>query len=147
MKLCIKPATWIGMSLAIVTFVSSAYAQSFLAELKATEHNPVKRSKKALVLADTAFDNARDFYNKGEIDRGDAALDNMTQALKFCLESLQEAKKGKYYKKAELDVALLQRRMSSLLEDIDIQDRGWANQTSRTLDQIHDKLLAGVMRK
>ncbi|HSU59979.1 MAG TPA: hypothetical protein VLI55_11750 [Bryobacteraceae bacterium] len=147
MKLSMHRATRIGVGLAIVTFVSSGYAQSFIAELKTTEHNPAKRSEKALVLADSAFDNARDFYNKGEIDKGDAQLDNMTKALNFCVESLQEARKAKYYKKAELNVALLQRRMASLLDDIDVQERGWADQTNRMLDQIHDKLLAGVMKK
>ena len=147
MMLSMHRAMRIGVGLAIVTFVSSGYAQSFIAELKTTEHNPAKRSEKALVLADSAFDNARDFYNKGEIDKGDAQLDNMTKALNFCVESLQEARKAKYYKKAELNVALLQRRMASLLDDIDVQERGWADQTNRMLDQIHDKLLAGVMKK
>jgi hypothetical protein len=28
-----------------------------------------------------------------------------------------------------------------------IQERGWAEFTSRKLDEIHDKLLNGVMRK
>lgn len=147
MKLSIRPAEFAVMSLAIVTFVSSGYAQSFVAELKTMEHDPAKRSEKALVLADSAFDNARDFYAKGEFNKGDAQLEDMTNALNFCVESLQQAHKAKYYKKAELGVALLQRRMESLLVDIDIQYRGWAEQTDRTLDQIHDKLLAGVMKK
>ncbi len=147
MKLYMHRTRQLGMGLAIITFVSSCYAQSFIAELKTTEHNPARRSEKALVLADSAFDNARDFYNKGEVDKGDAQLDDMTKALDFCVESLQEARKAKYYKKAELKVALLQRRMSSLLDDIDVQERGWAEQTNRALDQIHDKLLAGVMKK
>lgn len=147
MNLSINPAKFAAMSLAIVTFVSSGYAQSFVAELKATEHDPARRSEKAIELADSAFDNARDFYNKGEFHKGDAQLDDMTKALNFCVESLQQAHKAKYYKKAELRVALLQRRMESLLEDIDVQQRGWAEQTGRTLDQIHDKLLTGVMNK
>ena len=147
MKLSISPAKFAGMSLAIVTFVSSGYAQSFVAELKTMEHDPARRSEKALVLADSAFDNARDFYNKGEFNKGNAQLEDMTKALNFCVESLQQARKAKYYKKAELKVALLQRRMESLLGDIDVQERGWAEQTDRTLDQIHDKLLAGVMKK
>jgi hypothetical protein len=147
MRLSINPAKWAGASLAIVIFVSSGYAQSLVAELKTMEHDPARRSEKALLLADSAFDNARDFYNKGEVHKGDAQLENMTSALKFCVESLQQAKKAKYYKKAELKVALLQRRMESLLDDIDVQQRGWAEQTGRTLEQIHDKLLAGVMKK
>jgi hypothetical protein len=44
-------------------------------------------------------------------------------------------------------VALLQRRMQGLLDDIALQQRGWAEYTQRKLDKLHDKLLDGVMRK
>ena len=71
----------------------------------------------------------------------------MTKALDACLGSLEVAHKARYYKKAEIRVALLQRRMSGLLDDIELPRRGWAEQTSRKLDEIHDKLLAGAMRK
>ena len=145
MNLSVMPIRLIEWTL-IFSVVTCASAQSFLAELK-TEHDPGRRSQKALALADSAFDDARDFYNKGEFNKGDASLENMTNALNVCMESLQRARKAKFYKKAELNVALLQRRMSSLLEDIDLQERGWAEQTNRTLDKIHDKLLAGVMSK
>lgn len=121
-------------------------AQSLLAELKA-EHDPAKRSEMALSFADTAFDNAHDFYIKGEIDKGDAQLEDMTTALNECVVSLAMAHKAKFYKKAELKVAYLQRRLQGLLDEIDVQQRGWAEQTQRKLDQIHDKLLDGVMRK
>ncbi len=120
--------------------------QSFLAEI-AAEHDPAKRSDKALNYADTAFDNAREFYNKGEIKNGDAELENMTDALKACVGSLQVAHKARFYKKAELKVAYLQRRMEGLLDDLSVQQRGWAEYTERKLDEIHDKLLDGVMRK
>jgi hypothetical protein len=120
--------------------------QSFLAELEAV-HDPGRRSDKALTLADTAFDNARELYTKGEIKRGDAELDNMTSALKECVGSLQTAHKARFYKKAELRVAYLQRRMQGLLDDLSVQERGWAEYTQRKLDDIHDKLLDGVMKK
>ncbi len=55
--------------------------------------------------------------------------------------------KAKSYKKAELQVAYLQRRMQGLLDDIEIQKRGWAEYTQRKLEEIHDKLLSGVMRR
>lgn len=121
-------------------------AQSFLAELRA-EHNPAKRSEMALAFADEAFDTARASYLKGQIKAGDAQLENMTNALKECVDSLQQAHKARYYKKAELRVAYLQRRMSSLLDQIRADDRGWADYTQRKLDEIHDKLLSGVMSK
>jgi hypothetical protein len=136
----------VGVILVILMGAAAGNAQSFLSELQA-EHNPVKRSNKALVLADMAFDNARDYYNKGEVNKGDAALENMTNALNECVQSLATAHKARFYKKAELKVSYLQRRMEGLLYDLDVQQRGWAEQTQRQLDAIHDKLLNGVMRK
>lgn len=144
----VKLATLIQVSLLVLgsAYYLEAAQQSFLAELEA-EHDPAKRYDKALALADTAFDNARAFYNKGEIQKGDAELENMTDALKECVGSLQVAHKAKFYKKAELRVAYLQRRMQGLLQDLSVQERGWAEYTQRKLDEIHDKLLDGVMRK
>jgi hypothetical protein len=122
------------------------HGQSFIAELKA-EHDPARRSEKALTFADTAFDGARDFYNQGEIQKGDARLEDMTNALNECVSSLAVAHKARFYKKAELKVAYLQRRMQGLLDDIEIQRRGWAEYTQRKLEEIHDRLLDGVMQK
>ena len=120
--------------------------QSFLTELEA-ERDPARRSDKALSFADAAFDKARQFYTQGEIKKGDAELEKMTNALKECVGSLQSARKARFYKKAELRVAFLQRRMQGLLEELSVQERGWAEYTQRKLDDIHDKLLDGVMRK
>lgn len=145
MNLSVMPLRLIECSFVLV-FASCACAQSFLAELK-TEHDPARRSEKALSLADSAFDDARDSYNRGAVNKGDASLDDMTTALNACIESVEQAHKAKFYKRAELRVALLQRRMATLLEDIDLPQRGWAEQTSRELDKIHDKLLYGVMEK
>jgi hypothetical protein len=137
----------IQLGLLALGFASLVQAQqSFLAELEAV-HDPARRSDKALSLADAAFDNARELYTKGEIKKGDAELDNMTSALTECVGSLQTAHKARFYKKAELRVAYLQRRMEGLLDDISVQERGWAEYTQRKLDDIHDKLLQGVMRK
>ena len=136
----------LGLGMLIVAFAGSASAQSVLAELK-TEHNPSKRSEMALTFADQLFDNAKDSYGKGEITKGDADLESMTKVLNACIESLAAANKSKSYKRAEMKVAHLQRRLSDLVNDMSIQERGWAEYTSRKLDEIHDKLLNGVMRR
>jgi len=136
----------LGLGMLIVAFAGSASAQSVLAELK-TEHNPSKRSEMALTFADQLFDNAKDSYGKGEITKGDADLESMTKVLNACVESLAAANKSKSYKRAEMKVAHLQRRLSDLVNDMSIQERGWAEYTSRKLDEIHDKLLNGVMRR
>lgn len=138
--------TLVAATLFATNSVAVLHAQSFLDEIKA-EHDPARRSEKALTFADTAFDTARDFYTKGEVHKGDAQLEDMTNALAECVQSLEEAHKARFYKKAELRVAYLQRRMKGLLDDIEMQQRGWAEYTNRKLDEIHDKLLDGVMRK
>jgi len=112
------------------------------------ESNPRKRAELALTFASNAFDCATHFYNEGAIHKGDAELDDMTKDLKECLSSLREAHKGGHsYQKAELKVAALQRRLHDLIGNIAIGNRGWAQQTERTVDGIHDQLLAGAMRK
>jgi hypothetical protein len=136
----------LGLSLLILAFAGAVPGQSFLAELK-MQHDPAKRSEMALGFADELFDNAQSSYGKGQISKGDADLESMTKALNACLDSLAAANKSRSYKKAELKVAYLQRRLSDLVNNMGIQERGWAEYTSRKLDEIHDKLLNGVMRK
>ena len=130
----------------LLAFAVLLQGQSNLSELKA-ERDPGKRSEKALLFADQAFESAKEMYNKGQVHKGDEDLDDMTAALKECVDSLDEAHKAKFYKKAELRVAFLQRRMQGLLDDLSIQERGWAEYTNRKLDELHEKMLEGVMRK
>lgn len=133
-------------ALLLFTIGTSAYGQSFMAELK-SEHDPARRSEMALSFADVSFSSAKDLYHKGDVHKGDEELDYMTSALNACVDSLAVANKAKFYKKAEMKVAVLQRRLSDLVSDLGIQERGWAEQTDRRLEEIHDKLLNGVMRK
>jgi hypothetical protein len=136
----------IKISLLFVMLSSVMAAQSLLGEIN-QERDPAKRSELALTLADESFDHARDFYQKGAMEKGDAALENMTSALNVCVQSLAVSNKVKFYKRAELKVAYLQRRMGSLVDDLGVQERGWAEQTKRKLEEIHDKILDGVMKK
>ena len=136
----------VEISLLFVMLSSVMSAQSLLGEIN-QEHDPVKRSDLALSLAGESFDHARDFYQKGAMEKGDAALENMTSALDACVQSLAASNKARFYKKAELRVAFLQRRLNGLVEDLGVQERGWAEQTKRKLEEIHDKILDGVMRK
>jgi hypothetical protein len=120
--------------------------QSFLDDLKA-ERDPGKRSQKALDYADEAFDSARSSYKQGDNHKGDADLDNMTAALTACIDSLSASHKSRFYKQAEMKVAYLQRRMDNLVQSLDVDERGWAEQTNRKLEEVHEKMLEGVMRK
>lgn len=134
----------------ILSFLLAPYAlfaQTSRQDQLHAEHNPKKRAKLALRLASTAFNEADGFYRAGEVHKGDAALDEMTGDLKECLSSLRAAHSGNSYQRAELKVASLERRLHDLVETISIQNRGWAQQTERTVDKIHDQILNGAMKR
>lgn len=137
-------------SLAVILFLAGSRqtigAQSPLTELD-TEHDPAKRSQRALALAEMAFEKAKASYGAGEIKKGDAHLDDMTKLLDACVSALEAARKANLYKQAEIRVATLLRRLQSLTDDLAVDDRGWAEYTLRQVDGIHDKLLSGVMKK
>jgi hypothetical protein len=146
MRISFATSKAMQLGLLAAAFAVSASAQSFLAELN-SEHDPGKRAELALSFADESFDSAKTNYRKGEIHEGDVALDNMTRALNACVDSVAAANKTKFYKKAEMKVATLQRRLSGLMDDLSMTERGWAEQTARRVEEIHSKLLDGVMRK
>jgi len=146
MRISFTTTKAVHLGLLAAAFAVSASAQAFLTEIK-SEHDPVKRVEMALSFADESFDSAKTNYKKGDIHQGDVALENMTSALNACVESVAAANKTKFYKKAEMKVAMLQRRLSGLMDDISITERGWAEQTARRVEEIHSKLLDGVMRK
>jgi hypothetical protein len=127
-------------------FVPVLKAESFLDEAQA-ERNPGKRSEIALELADKSLDQARDYYVSGNPAKGDSELDMIDSLATECLTSVEEAHKSKYWKKAELKVAALMRRVNSLIGDLNYDQRGKAQELETHLGQVHDRLLAGVMAK
>ena len=139
-------AKLIMLSLVFATLFRMVNAQSFVDDSTEVQ-NPVERYHKALTIANIAFENARAFYFTGDIKSGDAQLEEMTHALNVCLRSLAVARKPQLYKRAEQNVASLQRRIQGIVDEIQVQERGWATYTERKLDEIHDKLLEGALRK
>ena len=133
------------LSLMFATLVPIVNAQSSVDDFKEVQ-NPVERYHKALTFANLAFQNARSCYAKGDIESGDAQLEKMTNALNECLRSLAVSRKPQLYKRAEQKVASLQRRIQGV-DEIEFQERGWAAYTERKLDEIHDKLLEGALKK
>jgi hypothetical protein len=139
-------SVWIRAGLLMVAAAWLVPAQSFVTDVN-LERDPGKRSELALTYAKDFFERARDAYGKGDIHTGDGELEQMTQALDLCVDSLETAKKSRFYKKAELQVANLQRRLGDLIESLNVGERGWAEQTRRKVEAIHEKLLSGAMRK
>lgn len=116
-------------------------------EKTANSHNPAQQAEYALSEAEMAFDRARSSYDAGKVKEGNAELDAAMTSVRLCVDSLAKSHKSKYYKKAELRVGLLMRRMRSLREDVSIDDRGWIEYVSRKMNEAHEELVAGVMGK
>jgi len=117
------------------------------AETLNTEPDPSRRAERAVSLAEGAFSEARVEYDKNQIKAGDQHLDEMIKLLNVCVSSLEAAHKSHNYKPAEIRVKGLMRRMKTLIGDLSVDDRGWAEYTARQLEGIHDKLLSGAMKK
>jgi predicted lipid-binding transport protein (Tim44 family) len=138
----------LGVSLSATGFLAGGMAAGHPSQVdQKDEHDPAKRSERFLEAAEAAFDNARMAYTKDDVHTGDARLDEMISALQNCVAALDTAHKSRLYKRAEMRVSSLQRRMQSLLDEISITQRGWAEQTGRKLEEVHDKLLEGAMKK
>lgn len=118
-----------------------------LPEEVTSERNAGKRSEIAIDMADRSVDHVRAYYKAGQVNRAEEELDLISRLADECLRSTQEAHKSKYWKRSELKVAALTRRIQSLAQELDYTQREDANKLAVHLDAIHDKLLAGVMRK
>jgi hypothetical protein len=137
----------IWIYLIALLFAAQVYVMAGdLDEVKA-EHNAGKRSELAIQYADHALDQARTYYKTGDTVHGEAELDSVASLADECFRSVQEANKSKYWKKTEMKIGMLTRRVRSLAEDLGYDQREKASQLADHLSEIRDKLLQGVMSK
>jgi exonuclease VII small subunit len=144
-QLIVRAALGVCLSISGL-LINTAAAKPAQADQK-EDRDPARRCEKFLEAAEAAFDTARSAYTKDDVHKGDAELDEMVTALNSCVSTLDTAHKSRLYKRAEMRVSTLQRRMQSLLDEISVTQRGWAEQIVRKLEEIHDKLLEGAMKK
>jgi hypothetical protein len=120
-----------------------------LAELKA-DPNLEKRSDKALQYAAADLDEARDNYNAGKIGEAKSALQQIREAVDFSYESLKETGKDprkhpKHFKRAEVKLRELLRRLHGLMDQWSVVDRPAFEPVVARVQEVHDELLAGIM--
>jgi hypothetical protein len=131
-------------SFILISFV--LLGQSATDEVR-NQPNPGKRSEVAIEAANRSLDEARESYLGGDSKKGDSEIKEVEALADECLSSVEQANKYRYWKKAELKIRQLTRRVESLTDDLGYDQRAKAQELRAHLDQIHDKLLAGVMRK
>ena len=122
-----------------------------LAGIKA-EPKLEKRSQLALQFANSALDSARDLYKKGELDACRTALGEVQAGVLLSYDSLMATGKdprrnSKPFKEAEKSTREILRRLDSLSDLMSAFDRDAVDPVQRTVSDIHDKLITGIMGK
>ena len=134
--------------LAFVLTLPLAFAD--VSSVKA-EPDPERRSELALTNADKAIDAARQAYNGGDKDAEQAALTEVRELVDVSIVSLESTHKAprnnKYYKRAELKVGALLRRLHSLRDEMAFDGRQTVEAVIKRLSDVHDQLISAVMSK
>ena len=134
--------------LALILTLSLAFADT--AGVKA-EPDPERRSDLALMSADKAIDAARQAYNGGDKEAEQAALNEIQELVNVSIESLESTHKAprnnKYYKRAELRVTALIRRLRSLRDETSFDGRQAVEAVMNRLSEVHDQLITAIMSK
>lgn len=110
-----------------------------------------KRSELALVNADHEVDEARKAYDAGDQKATQAALEEVTESVVLCYESLEHShtapRKSKYYKRAEQRLQALIRRLSGLRDEVSFDSRQPVERVINKLSDVHDQLITDIMSK
>lgn len=134
------------MTFALVIFL--AFAD--LAAIKA-EPDLNRRSELALMNADEKLDAAHQAYMAGDDAAEAADIREVGDSVALCYESLEQShtapRKSRYYKKAELRVSALMRRLSGFRDEVNFDFRPNVDAVLKKVSDIHDELLSDIMSR
>lgn len=134
------------MTLAFVILL--AFAD--LASVK-TEPDLNRRSELALMNADEKIDAARQAYQAGDEAAEEHAIQEVADSVTLCYDSLEQThgapRKSRYYKRAELKVSALMRRLSGFRDEVSFDFRPKVDAVLKKVSDIHDELLSDIMSR
>lgn len=116
-----------------------------------SEPDPNRRSELALMNADEKLDAARQAYQAGNEAAEEKDIKEVSDSVALCYAALEEShrapRKSKYYKRAELRVSALLRRMSGFRDDVSYQFRPRVDAALKKVSDIHDQMLSDIMSR
>ena len=116
-----------------------------------TEPDLNRRSELALINADEKIDSARQAYQAGNQAAEEAAIQEVSESVTLSYDALGQThgapRKSKYYKRAELKVSALMRRLSGFRDEVSFDFRPQVDAALKKLSDIHDELLSDIMSK
>ena len=109
------------------------------------------RSELALINADKKIDQARTAYQAGNQSAEEAAIMEVAESVTLSYDSLEKThgapRKSRYYKRAELKVSVLMRRLSGFRDEVSFDFRPKVEDVLKRLSDIHDELLSDIMSR
>lgn len=116
-----------------------------------SEPDPNRRSELALINADEKLDEARQAYQAGNEAAEEKDIQEVADSVALCYDALEQThgapRKSKYYKKAELKVSALMRRLSGFRDDVSFDFRPRVDAALKKVSDIHDELLSDIMSR
>ncbi len=134
----------------VMLLVASAI-RADLAEVKA-EPNLEKRSEKALGNANNAIDEARTAYKAANYDGFKSRIQEVGESAELSYQSLEDTGKAarrspKFFKRAEMKMHALTKRLDALSSEISIDDRVEVEAVRKKLSDLEDKIVFEIMTK
>jgi hypothetical protein len=116
------------------------------------EPNLEKRSQLAVDYANSTLDTAHQQYQDGETAKADASLKEVGASVELAYQALLDTHKNprrdpKYFKRTELALRQLLRRLEGMAESMSYEDRQAAEKVRDRVATIHDNLLQAIMKK
>jgi len=134
------------MTWALVIFL--AFAD--LASVK-SEPDLNHRSELALNNAEEKIDAARKAYEAGDTAAEAADVQEVADSVVLCYEALEQShtapRKSRYYKRAELRISAMMRRLTALRDQVSFDFRPNVEAALKKLSDIHDEVLSEIMSK
>lgn len=114
--------------------------------------NLERRSEMALANADAALDRAREAYRKGEDPLFKSSLAEADESIALSKQSLDESGKNarkspKYFKRAEIGIRRLSRRLDSLRIEVGVEDRPIVEPVYLRAQKLQEEILLAIMGK
>lgn len=109
------------------------------------------RSELALNNAEEKIDAARKAYEAGDAAAEAADVQEVADSVVLCYEALEQShtapRKSRYYKRAELRISAMMRRLSALRDQVSFDLRPNVEAALKKLSDIHDEVLSEIMSK
>src|SRR5260370_20668044 len=115
------------------------------------EPNLERRSDLALENANRAIDDARAAYQAGDMKKTEANLNEARESVDLSLDSLEKSGKrprnSSHYKKAELKLRQMLRRLAGFRDEMSLDDRKPIDDVAPRLQEVHDPLPSDIITK